>query len=118
VGAGGELSLAFKERWVYVDACVYLFVVRQTQSLNPTVAYRYPLIASEVLEMSSPALPGNDVKILPPSTRFYVASTTRQNFNAVSRCCHDNRGHKSTVLVWKNPGYYIRPKCRIRHSGV
>ncbi len=28
---------------------------------------------------------GKDVKILPPSTRFYVASTTRQNFNAVSR---------------------------------
>jgi hypothetical protein len=25
-----------------------------------------------------------DVKILPPSTRFYVASTTRQFFNAVS----------------------------------
>jgi hypothetical protein len=27
---------------------------------------------------------GKDVKIMPPSTRFYVASTTRQNFKAVS----------------------------------
>ncbi len=36
------------------------------------------------VDESTQYLYGKDVKILPPSTRFYVASTTTQNFNAVS----------------------------------